>query len=658
MEEAILEEVEGIFVGIDLGTTNSVVSYYKNGKFNTVNFKGKKIFPSALYFEKKDKITFGEKALKKGLNTPSQLIKEFKRDLGKPIKYTMEFSSEEKSEKRVFVLDTNIFIQEPLILDSFLDSDEIKLAKTVISELGNLKDRDDVKDAVEMALEDIEKKKSDENISFEESHLELLSEDETKHANDDNDNRVLSIAKYFNAILVTNDKGLKTKAEMNGVGVFDFSEFQGFTSERERKAKGDSITITPKEASRHLLQKLKEESEKYIGEDILKAVITVPANFTPTQISLTKEAGEEAGFDEVAIQKEPIAVGFAYALEEEKDKTILVYDFGGGTFDASILKVGDGKIDVIETDGDGELGGKDITQKLMELIFDKIDDEVELEMYDSKSSGLSEVDYRSNLEQIWREAEKVKVELSDVEDSQVSISNLLKPDGESFNLQFVVTRKEFESEISDIRKKAFNVVANLLSSSGIKKEEIDEIVMAGGTSSIPSIRTSLEDQLGVSTKSSIDTSVVIAQGGAVEAIFRWGGVEPPAPPVIDKALHDFGIGLKNHLFDSIIPKDTPLPVQKTKNYSTEKDNQERIVIRVFQRKSAHRDKKKTYEDGIVYSDEIIVEGIPPSRVGDLKIEVTFELTRDDALSVEVKIYDRDGNLQHHDDLKISKASDA
>ena len=668
-QEAIFEEVEGTYIGIDLGTSNSVITYFKNNQFEQIKFRNKKIIPSVLYYESKDKVIFGDKALKKGVNNPEFMIKEFKRDLGSKTKYSISFPTVEnaKGKDEIFIIDTNIFIDEPFILKQFSSDDNIKLSKTVISEIANLENNDDVKDSAKMALESIEEHKAESNISFEDSHLELLSEDLTANSkNDDNDNRILSIAKYFtnentseSVYLLTNDKGLITKAESEGVAVFNYNDFNSYKSIRTDEDTNNEIKITPKEASKLLLSHIKEESEKALGEDIQKAVITVPANFNPAQITLVQEAGEEAGFDEVAIQKEPVAVGFAYAMEEEEDKTILIYDFGGGTFDVSFLRIEDGNIEIIETDGDNELGGKDITNKLKEFIFDKILDEHEkLDMFDKASTNLSQKDYDMNLSKIINEAERVKIELSEYEDVTLSIANLIDSDGSSFNIEFNITRKEFEAEIAEIRKKSIDIVKNLINSSGIDKSKIDEIVMAGGSSSIPSIRESLKDQLGIEPKKSIDTSVVISQGATVEAIRKFSDATSIQEKIIynDTALHDFGIGIKNFNFDLLIPKGSNLPISETKDYTTQKDNQEIIELKVFQRKSTYQNVKKTHEKGIDFVDEIIIEGIPPSKVNELTIRVTFELTKDDSLDVSVKILDSNGLEQHTESINVSKAS--
>ena len=667
VQEAIFEEVEGTFIGIDLGTSNSVVSYFKDNQFEQIKFKGKKIIPSVLYFESKEKIIFGDKARKKGVTYPEFMIKEFKRDLGTKVKYTIIFPSElQETKNKIFIIDTNIFIEEPLILKEFSTYDTIKLAKTVISELSNLANKNDVKEAANMALESIESFQSEDNISLEESHLEVLSEDLTENSrNDNNDNRILSIAKYFSlennektVLLLTNDKGLLAKAKGEGVSFSNYHDFHASKSQQEIETEANKMTITPKEASTKLLAHIKVESEKILKEDIQKAVITVPANFNPTQISLVKEAGEEAGFDEIAIQKEPVAVGFAYAMEEEEDKTILVYDFGGGTFDASFLKISDGKIEVIETDGDNKLGGKEVTNKVKELIFEIILDKHDLDLFDKTESGLVQKDYNENISKIEIEAERVKIELSDYDNVEIGIANILKADGTIINIQSTITRKEFETEIAEIRKKSVDIVKNLINTSGIELSAIDEIVMAGGTSEIPSIRKSLKDQLGKEPKKSIDTSMVISQGAVIEAIRRWSNDQSVQDKIVynDNALHDFGIRVKNWNFDSLISKGTALPISITKDYTTARDHQERIEIEVYQRKSTYLTAKKTHDKGIYFVDKIIIEGIPDSKVDELTIKVTFELTKDDSLELDVEIFDSNSNSKHSKNLKISKAS--
>ena len=673
MEEAIFDEVTGTFIGIDFGTSNSVVSYFNKGEFNQVKFKGKSIIPSVLYFESKDKIVYGDRAIKKGVVHPEFMLKEFKRDLGTNKKYTLDFLkddsnlSEADGDKFIYVIDTNIFIEEPDILDSFNPATTlVKIPLKVIDELQFRKDQADTDISAKFALENIESKKDCSHIETSQSYDDLLSKDLDVDKNSNNDNKILSVAKHFSlnmtthsTILLTNDSGLIIKSEAEQVSAKKLQQYKNECAYKEHSSTSETLVITPKEAARILLQHIREESEKYIGEDISKTVITVPANFNPVQIGQVKEAGERAGFDEIAIQKEPVAVGYAYSLEEEKDKTILVYDFGGGTFDASLLRVNNGLIEVVAIDGDAKLGGADVTNIVSELIYINFEDEHDTSMFDQKDSGLSNIDYCKNSQAISSAAEQAKIELSYYDSTDISIANLVNSKGDVVNIQFILDIKTFESEISDIRKKSLDVVKNLIGNSGIEKESIDEIVMAGGTSLIPSIRDSLEDTLGIPPKKSIDTSVVISQGAVLEAMRHWSESESVQEKIIynDNALQDFGIGIKGNRFDLLIAAEIELPVRETREYFTEKDGQESLLIEVFQRKKGYQSATKTFDKGVEYIDKIAISGLPKANVGDLSINVTFELTKDDALEVAVEVTDKSGTVSNQNSLSIVRASD-
>ncbi len=668
MEEAIFDEVEGTFVGIDLGTSNTVVSYFKNSDFHQVKFKGKNIIPSALYFETKDKIIYGDKALKKGVVHPEFLLKEFKRDLGTNKKYNFEFIEENNSnDKAIYVIDTNIFIEEPDILDSFSSSALIKIPLKVIDELKYRKSQAETSEVANYALEHIDKMESNLQIEICESHDDLLSQDLDVDKNSNNDNKILSVAKHFTlnmlshkTILLTNDTALRLKSDSEDVASNKLSEFKNDLANEELNSSVNCLRITPKEATCILLKHVREESEKHIGEEVLKAVITVPANFTPTQIGQVKEAGELAGFEEVAIQKEPVAVGYAYSLEEQ-DKMILVYDFGGGTFDASILKVTDGTIEVIGMDGDPHLGGADVTKIVSEqIIYEEFIDEHDTDMYDQQESGLSKIDFAKNKQAISASAEQAKIELSNYESTEISIANLISSEGNIVNLQFTLDRKRFEDEISDIRKQSLDVVKTLISNSKVDKDDINEIVMAGGTSLIPSIRNSLEDTLGIVPKQSIDSSLVISRGAVLEAMKCWSKSDTVQDKIIynDNSLQDFGIGVKDNKFDLLIEAGTELPTRQIREYTTERDDQESLSIEVFQRKKGYINALRTYDKGVQYIDKVEITGLPRRSVNELTINVIFELTKDDALVINVEVLDCDNSLCNEKTLNIVRASDA
>jgi len=655
------------YIGIDLGTSNSVVSFFNNGQFEQVEFRRKKIVPSAIYFESEDKVVFGEKALKKGISDPAHLLTAFKRDLGSDKKYVLKFDDNDEKDRidTHYVIDTNIFIHSPDILESFSDRDKIHLSHAVQSELSFRAKQDETKVAAEISLENLEKMNDRDNIVFDESDRDLLPEDMTANSpNDDNDHRILSIALKLKqdivdtpVVLITNDKGLQVKASSVGVEYSGLDEFR--TKKNMNENEENTLTLTPKSASSYLLKYLKEESEQFIGGDIDKVVVTIPANFNQAQAELTKEAALDAGFGEVRIMKEPIAAGMAYALDREKDKKIIVYDFGGGTFDATLLQVGDGKLDVLGVDGDPHLGGEDITNILKEMIFEVLEDEYDLDMFEQEKSGLGEEAYRSNLAIISRAAEDAKIELSDFEQTTISIPNLNHPDNKTVNLEYELSRSHFEEEISEIRKKSLDVIKDLIANSGMEAKDIDMVVMAGGTSNIPSIYNSIKNTLGIDPYINKDTSIVISEGAVMEAIKLWDESNTVQEQVIynDKALFDFGIGLAHYVFDPLILAGTKLPKRVEKVYSTERDDQRTLQIRAFQRKQGYEKSTRTHDKGIEYVDEIEIQNLPPSKVGDLRIKVTFELTKDDILAMSVYITDKEGNEVDAKDVKIKKVSE-
>ena len=662
-----IENNEGTYLGIDLGTSNTVVSFFKNGKIEQVKFKRKNIIPSALYFENKDKVMFGDIALKKGGSDPAHLITAFKRDMGSDNKYTLNFENDEQKSTNHYIIDTNIFIQDPDILNSFSLIDKIHLTFTVQSELGHRKKQDETRVAAGIALEKIKDISSQENIFFEKSKKSLLPEDFTANSpNDDNDNRILSVALKVqqrdlnqNVRLITNDNGLISKAKMVGVVCLTLEDFR--TSKNigsDDKAHISQLVITPQEASLLFLEHIKRESEIFIKSNIKNAVITVPANFNQSQVELTKNAGLNAGFENIRIMKEPIAAGMAYALDREDNKKILVYDFGGGTFDATFLEVGSNKLSVLGVHGDSKLGGEDITRIIEELIYDELEDTVELSLYDFEESELDKNSFENNKHVIKKMAEDAKLTLSEYENVTIEIPSLINKNNEPINFNMELTRAQFNDEIIDIRKKSLDIVKELIATSGFTATDIDMIVMAGGTSNIPSIYSSIENTFGKSPLINKDTALVISQGAVIEAIQLWDESNTVQEQILynDKALFDFGIGLKSHTFDVLVPIHSSLPFRVEKIYTTEKDNQESLLIRAFQRREGYEKSIKTHDKCFGFVDELVIYSLPPSTVGEFKIKVTFELTKDDTLDMSVLITDKDNNEIDSNDVKIKKVS--
>ena len=662
------ENNEGSYLGIDLGTSNSVATFFKNGKFEQVEFKSnkrRKLIPSLVYFNTMEEIFYGDKAFKKGQTNPAHLLSLFKRDLGSDKKYVLKFDTDD-TKKIIYTIDTNVFMNDPDILASFSSDEEVYLPLTVLTEISHRSTKDETKIAANIALEKINDAIANENIKLIESNRDLLPEDFTANsANDDNDNRILSVSlqtKHNNPdgkiILITNDRGLQSKAKIVGIDFLSIDQFRMQKNISESSNNAHELIITPKQASSYLLQHIKAESEAFISTIITNAVITVPANFNQSQVELTKEAGLEAGFEEIRIMKEPVAAGLAYALDREDEKKVLVYDFGGGTFDATILKVSNTKLEVLGVHGDSNLGGEDITSIVNELIYDELEDTHDLSMFDLEESELKEEEYLKNISMIAKAAETAKIELSETTNTTISIANLYSSNGKTVNFIFDLSREDFEDAIIDIRKKSLDVVKELVSNSKLSASDIDMIVMAGGTSNIPSIYNSIKDTLGVEPYINKDTSTVISEGAVIEAMQKWDVSNVVQEEILynDKALFDFGIGIKGYAFDLLIPVNTSLPFRVEKIYTIERDNQESLEIKAFQRREGYLNSIKTHDKGIDFVDEVTIYNLPLSKVGELKIKIIFELTKDDILAMSVDITDKNGNKIDSGNVKIKKAS--
>jgi molecular chaperone DnaK (HSP70) len=255
-------------------------------------------------------------------------------------------------------------------------------------------------------------------------------------------------------------------------------------------------------------------------------------------------------------------------------------------------------------------------------------------------------------------AEDAKLTLSEYEDTIIEIPSLINKNNELINFNMELTRAQFNDEIIDIRKRSLDIVKELISTSGFTATDIDMIVMAGGTSNIPSIYSSIEDTFGITPLINKDTALVISEGAVIEAIQLWDISNAVQERILynDKALFDFGIGMKSYTFDVLVPIHHSLPCRVEKTYTTEKDNQESLLIRAFQRREGYEKSIKTHDKGLEFVDELVIYNLPPSAVGEFKIKVTFELTKDDTLDMSVLIIDKDNNEIDSNDVKIKKAS--
>ncbi|QTA90789.1 Hsp70 family protein [Desulfonema magnum] len=656
--DTALEAVKGREIGIDLGTCNSVVSYLENGKINILRVKNEEIIPSAIFFENRNELLYGLIALRKGFQYPKSVARLFKRKLkDKTDKIKIEFKDR---VSKTYIIDTNVFIDEPDILKCFQKYDEIVVSAKVIDELSYRMEQPETEFQAKVAINNI--KELEERLIFESSDSSLLPEDlDTRN----DDNLILSIAfkiKDKNPVLLTSDKEFQLKCKAYNISFQSLNDFK-----KDSINKRETIGITGEEASALFLRYLKDEASKAIGP-VSNAVITVPANFNNVEIESTKRAAKKAGFEEVTILKEPTAAAIAYGLGVEQDKNILIYDFGGGTFDVSIIKVQTDKtltedqtdkiFRVINTGGDANLGGEDLTRELINFIYDELEESLGLDMYRLEDSGLSSEQYLYNETKIYEEAELSKIRLSQFKRTEISFPVLYTRE-EQRAWSLTVTRNEFENLVRDKTKKTLDALGKTLNGADLNAEDIDIVVLAGGTSLMPFIQERVRRYFGKSPNCEKNTATVIAQGAAIVASSKWdnaeGGIQEEII-IYEKTVADFGIELKGHRFDCLIPADTELPAIKEKNYSPVIERQKELRISVYRRSKQYQTETRIFNDGIDYIDKISISNLPPMNFQDT-IRVSFELNKYDILNVNVKIISENKELIDTGEVSIEKASD-
>lgn len=671
-DDSAQDEVDtGLAIGIDLGTSNSTVAYYQAGRYHYLELRnGKRLIPSAIYFKEKaqDKWLFGDSALRRGVMYPDALFKHFKRHIGKSEAQSFHVEPQGKQTTQIklkYIIDTNIFIEDPRILEGFGDDVEILIPKIVFEELKRLQSAKDTEDEAEVALQSIDEH---ENIvRFEDSHPELLTGDmfqsSDKNNNDRNDSKILSVAFFHDSsktILLSNDKFVAQKADWkeHKFQVQNYETFSHYRHVTEESDTPDELKLTGKDGAAFFLQYLRNEIRKKIGY-VNKAVITVPQEFSAIQHNEIKEAGFKAGFTEIELQKEPMAAAVAYGLELSENQTILVYDFGGGTFDVTILRISDGEFTRLASGGDDKLGGEDFTQALIDDFKNKLidgellpDDEI-LDMFDEENSALSHEEFIKNELKIWEACEDMKCRLSVSDSDRKTVQLYIRP-GERKDVEYELSRKEFEDITAELMVDAKKALDSTLKKAGLNREDIDVVILAGGTSSIPIIAETVEQYFGKKPYADRDPSTLIAEGAALFADMKWNqnSTIDKKIQVFDKTMTDFGVALKGRRFDSIIPVNSSLPVQKEKIYSLVEDEQKELLIECFTRDEGSS-ATRTMDDKVKYIGKVQISNLPPLKRSEVDVCVTFNLTKEYELAVYVNLKDKKGQAINQATVKIN-----
>ena len=373
----------------------------------------------------------------------------------------------------------------------------------------------------------------------------------------------------------------------------------------------------PPEISAMILQKLKQAAEEYLGQPVTKAVITVPAYFNDAQRQATKEAGKIAGLEVMRIVNEPTAAALAYGLDKKKDETIAVYDFGGGTFDISILEVGEGVVEVKATNGDTHLGGDNLDQRVIDWIISEF----------KKSDGIDLSKDRMALQRLKEAAEKAKMELSTVMETDINLPFITADQSGPKHLQMKLTRARFEQLVEDLLQKTVGPTRQALTDAGLDPKKIDEVVLVGGSTRIPRVQQIVREMFGKEPHKGVNPDEVVAVGAAIQAGVLAGEVKDLL--LLDVTPLSLGIETLGGVMTTLIPRNTTIPTRKSEIFSTAADNQTSVEVHVLQgERPLARDNRTLGRFQLV--------GIPPAPRGVPQIEVTFDIDANGIVNVSAK----------------------
>ena len=377
------------------------------------------------------------------------------------------------------------------------------------------------------------------------------------------------------------------------------------------------VEYTPQEISAMILQKLKSDAEEYLGQEVKEAVITVPAYFSDSQRQATRDAGRIAGLEVERIINEPTAAALAYGLDDKKDQTIMVYDLGGGTFDISILEIGDGVFEVIATSGNNKLGGDDFDERIINYLAEQFQNESGIDLKKDKMA----------LQRLKDAAEKAKIELSSIQETNINLPFITQTDDGPKHLDISLTRAKFNDLTADLVEATMGPARQAMKDAGLSTGEIDEVLLVGGSTRIPAVQEAVQKLAGKDANKSINPDEVVAIGAAIQGGVLAGDVDDLV--LLDITPLSLGIETLGGVFTKLIERNTTIPVSESKVFSTAEDNQKSVEINVLQGERKMARNNKTL-------GRFQLANIPPAPRGIPQIEVTFDIDENGIVNVSAK----------------------